>query len=167
MSKLYELTEAYNKVYNMIDDETDFQMIQDTLESIEGDISYKIESLVKLMKTIQADEDAIKAEEERLYKRRDALKNRREGIKTYIESNMSVMGLDKLKTALFTVSMQNNAPSVKIINELELNEWAKGRAFYWITKPPELSKKALLEDMKSGVNIPGAEIQQTKSLRVR
>ena len=167
LAKLYELTGQYKALQSMVDDESDPQAILDTLESIEGDITDKAEDMAKLMKTIESDEVAIKAEEERLYNRRKALENRRESIKAYLEQQLISVGIEKVKGVVFTVSIQNNAPSLRITNEQVLKDWAYGRKAYWTYKEPEISRKALLDDIKAGAEIPGAEIQQTKSLRVR
>ena len=43
--RLYELTEQWDTVFNMMEDgETDEQVIFDTLEAIEGEIEYKANS---------------------------------------------------------------------------------------------------------------------------
>ena len=161
MSKLYELTAAYNAVWQMVDDEADLQAIQDTLEGIEDEITTKVESLAKLMKSIEADETAMKAEEERLYKRRKAFENRWQSIKKYVEQQLTLAGIDKVKGTIFTVALQNNPLSVKVDESVTLPE------IYYIPQPAKLDKEALLEDLKAGKVIPGAELQQTKSLRIR
>ena len=112
--KLFELTEQYQKLLSMVDDECDIQAIQDTLEGIEGMIADKAESIAKLIKSIEADERAIKAEEDRLKARREAFKEKaqiHQGISTksaYIGRNRQAKG------TMFTVSIQNNPPSVQI-----------------------------------------------------
>jgi len=161
MPKLYELTGQYEKVLSMINDEADMVAINDTLESLEGEITEKAESIAKMMKSIEADETAIKAEEERLYNRRKALENRRLSIKEYLESQLISANIDKIKGAIFTISIQNNAPSVLI------GEDAKVPEQYYIPQEPKLDKKALLDDLKAGAVYEGIALQQTKSLRVR
>lgn len=161
MSKLYELTGQYNQLWDMVNDEADLEVLQDTMEGIEGEITDKAESIAKLMKSIEADEQGIKAEEERLYARRTALKNRRESIKDYLESQLIGAGIDKVKGTMFTVSIQNNPPSVNIIDENLINPK------YYNTPSPVLDKKAILTELKNGIEIAGCELQQTKSIRVR
>ena len=161
MSKLYELAGQYNQLWDMVNDETDLEVLQDTMEGIEGEITDKAESIAKLMKSIEADENGIKAEEERLYARRTALKNRRESIKAYLESQLIGAGIDKVKGTMFTVSIQNNPPSVNIQNDATVPDK------YYVPQPPKLDKKSLLDDLKSGAVYEGIELQQTKSLRVR
>jgi len=161
MSKLYELAGQYNKLWDMVNDETDLEVLQDTMEGIEGEITDKAESIAKLMKSIEADENGIKAEEERLYARRTALKNRRESIKDYLENQLIAAGIDKVKGTMFTVAMQNNPPSVNIQDDATV----PGK--YYIPQPPKLDKKALLDDLKAGSVYEGIGLQQTKSIRIR
>jgi len=161
MSKLYELTEQYNKLWNMVNDEADMEVLQDTMEGLEGEIADKAESIAKLMKSIEADEQGIKGEEERLYARRKALENRRASIKEYLQQQLIEAGIDKVKGTMFTVSIQNNPPSVSIA------ESAKLPKKYLISQEPKIDKKALLDDLKAGTKIKGCQIQQTKGVRIR
>ena len=159
--KLFELTEQYQKLLSMVDDECDIQAIQDTLEGIEGMIADKAESIAKLIKSIEADEQAIKAEEERLYARRKALENRRTSIKGYLESQLIAAGIDKVKGTAFTVSIQNNPPSVQIA------EGAKVPGKYLIPQEAKVDKRALLDDLKAGAVYEGIEMIQTRGVRIR
>lgn len=159
--KLFELTEQYQKLLSMVDDECDIQAIQDTLEGIEGMIADKAESIAKLIKSIEADEQAIKAEEDRLKARREALKNRRESIKEYLQNQLISAGIDKLKGTMFTVSIQNNPPSVQIA------EGAKVPEKYLIPQEAKVDKRTLLDDLKAGAVYEGIEMIQTKGVRIR
>jgi hypothetical protein len=159
--KLYELTGQFNALWNMVSDEADLQMIEDTLQSIEGDIEEKVDNIAKLIKSIEVDETAIKTEEERLYNRRKALENRRENIKVYLEQQLMQAGIDKVKGTVFTVSVQNNPPSLRIADEMMLPNG------YYVPQPPKVDRKRLLDDVKQGAVIEGVELQQTKSIRIR
>lgn len=109
MASLYELTEDYENILNMLyDGETDEQVILDTLESIEGDIEDKADNYAKIIKTLMADSEMIKQEEVRLYARRKALENRAGRLKTTLEENMKFIDKTKFKTALFSFNIQKN-----------------------------------------------------------
>ena len=62
--------------------------------------------MAKLVKGIDGDVIALKAEEERLAKRRKALENKQSNIKLFLENQLKTMGLDKVETPLFKVSIQ-------------------------------------------------------------
>lgn len=160
--KLYELTEQYNTVYNMaLDEDADMISVQDTLEGLEGEIEDKAENIAKLLRGIDADVVALKAEEDRLYKKRAALESKHKGIKLYLESQMMAIGKDKIKGTVFTLSIQNNVPS------LNISEDAKIPKMYYIKQDPQLDKRLLLSDVKEGKKIKGVELKQSKSLRIR
>lgn len=159
--KLFELTDQYQRLLSMVDDEADIEAIQDTLEGLEGMITDKAESIAKLIKSIEADEQAIKAEEERLYNRRKALENRRNSIKEYLESQLIVAGIDKVKGTMFTIAIQNNPPSVNIRDDATVPDK------YYVPQPPKLDKRALIEDLKAGAQYEGIELVQTKGVRIR
>ena len=159
--KLFELTEQYQKLLSMVDDECDMQAIQDTLEGIEGMIADKAESIAKLMKSIEADEQAIKAEEDRLKARREALTNRRLSIKEYLQNQLIEAKIDKLKGTMFTVSIQNNPPSVQIAEGVTVPDK------YLVPQEAKVDKRALLDDLRAGVVYEGIGMVQTKGVRIR
>jgi seryl-tRNA synthetase len=164
--KLYELTTQYSQVMDMLNNtDADMQAIKDTLEGLQGDIEDKAINIAKMIKSLDADIAAIKAEEERLSERRKVYENRRESIKEHLEQQLSAVGVEKVKTATMTVSMQNNAPSIKVISEDRFYETIP--KMYRIAQPYKVDKKAVLEAMKNGEMFVGAELQQTKSLRIR
>ena len=107
--RLYELTEQYDGVMNLLyDGETDEQTILDTLESIEGEIEDKADNYAKIIKTMTAEAEAIKSEEDRLHKRRMTLENRAKWLKDTLQANLEFIGKTKFKTELFSFSVSQN-----------------------------------------------------------
>ena len=158
--KLYELTENYLQLLEMAED-MDPELIRDTLESIEESIAEKAENTAKLIKSLEADVKAIKEEEKRLADRRKALEKKIENIKDYLQEQLELAGIDKVKRPTITVSIQNNPPSVRVVNE-ELIP-----SHFMIPQPPKLDKKGILEKLKNGEKVPGVELAQGRSLRIR
>lgn len=157
--KLYELTTNYVSLMEMAE-EMDATTLQDTLESIEEEIHDKAENIAKLIKNINADVDALKSEEKRLADRRKSLENKVTHLKEYLQNQLEVAGLDKVKRPTLTVSIQNNPPSVKVIDEKLLSD-------YMIPVEPKLDKKAILTALKEGMEVSGAELVQGRSVRIR
>jgi predicted nuclease with TOPRIM domain len=141
-------------------EEMDAITLQDTLESIEEEIHDKAENIAKLVKNINADVDALKSEEKRLADRRKSLENKVTHLKDYLQNQLEVAGLDKVKRPTLTVSIQNNPPSVKVIDEKLLSD-------YMIPVEPKLDKKAILTALKEGMEVSGAELVQGRSVRIR
>lgn len=161
--KLYELTELYQNIWELVgDDEVDVGTLETALKQVEDNIESKSESIAKLIKGIDGDIAALKEEEKRLSKRRKTLENKQNNIKSYLENQLKAMDIDKVKTPLFTISIQKNPPSVHILNEeLIPDKYKKTQTTISIVK------KDLLEDLKLGEIIDGAEIKQEKSLRIK
>lgn len=160
MANLYELTNNYKTVLDMAD-ELDEQTLIDTLESIKEPLEEKVDNTAKLVKSMENDVKAFKEEETRLKQRRQTIENNIKRIKERLQYDLESNDLDKIEGATFKVAIQNNPVSVKILDEKMI---PKG---YFIEQEPKLNKKELLEDMKRGEEIFGAELQQTRSIRIR
>lgn len=122
INDLYELSNDYLKVLDMMDDENqEEQVILDTLEAIEGEFDYKAESMAKIIKQFKAEAEAVKAEIDRLAARKKSFENKAEFFKSVLFQNMKSTGKQKIKTPLFTISVAKNggkAP-LKITGSIE------------------------------------------------
>lgn len=158
--KLYELTANYNQLLEMAE-ELDFETFRDTLESVQEAIEDKAENVAKLIKCLEVDAKAIKEEEQRLSDRRRTIENRITNVKEYLQNQMEVAGIDKVKRPTLTVSIQNNPPSVEIADESLIP------FDYMIPQPSKIDKKAILTALKDGLIIEGCSMKQGKGLRIK
>lgn len=162
MSKLYELTENYNNLLELLEDETIPQeIIEKSLSTVSEEIDVKAENIAKVIKSIEVDTKGLKEEEQRLAARRNSLENRLSNLKDYLYQSMKALDKQKIKGSLFTLGIQKNPPSVNISN---IDSIPKD---YFVAQEPLLDKKAILADLKTGKLVEGAEIKQTESLRIR
>lgn len=159
--KLYELTQNYLAVQDMIAEGADFESLQDTLESISEAIEQKAENVAKLIKSVEAEAEAIKVEEKRLSDKRKVLENRQKYLKDYVQQQLELAGIKKVKSPLFTISIQKNPTSCYIPDETVIPD------DYKIPQQPRVDKKAILELLKGGQVVEGAELKQSESLRIR
>ena len=155
---LYELSVAFQEVQNM---ELDSEVMQDTLDSIEDAIENKAENIAKLIRNLESDVAAYKEEEDRLKTKRQATENKVKWLKTYLEDNMKLTGKTKFKSGMFKFSIQKNPASVNILDERIIPEE------FLIPQLPKIDKTALKDVLKTGVEVPGAELKQTEGLRIR
>ena len=122
ISELYELSNDYLQVLDMMDDENqDEQVILDTLEGIEGEFDYKADSMAKIIKSFNAKAEAVKSEIERLSARKKSFENKAEFFKGVLFQNMKATGRQKIKTALFKISIDKNGGKepLKITGNIE------------------------------------------------
>ncbi|HGF7768033.1 TPA: siphovirus Gp157 family protein [Enterococcus faecium] len=159
MATLYQLSESYIKVLELAE-QLDEEILRDTLDSINEAIEYKAENLAKIVKEVEGKAELIDSEIKRLQERKTSLLNNAKSIKRYLQEEMEKTGKTKIKGELFNIGIQNNPVSVNVINE---NLIPKG---FFTPVPPKLDKKQLKEELKHG-DIPGAELVQTKGLRIR
>jgi hypothetical protein len=159
--KLYELTANYNQVLELIEEGADPEVMNDTLEAIEGEIESKVDNTAMVLKTVEANIKALKDEEKRLADRRKSLENQNKRLKEYLHDQLKSIGMKKVKGTIFSANIQNNPPSLNITDETKIPEE------YWVQPSPSVNKKELLEKIKNGEEIEGAEIKQTESLRIR
>ena len=159
METLYQLTSDYNQVIALLgDDEYDKQALQDTLASIEGAIEVKAHNIVKLIKSMNT--DAIDAEIKRLTDRKKAINNRKDGLKQYLQTQMELLGKDKIKGELFTWTIKNNPPA------LEITDSSIIPAKYQVVSY-SVDNTAIKSDLKAGAEVPGARLTQGRSLTIR
>jgi len=162
MFKLYELTEMYQNISNLIEEDADNETLEKALDEITDNIQMKAENMAKLIKSIEGNINALKDEEKRLQAKRKALENKVVNIKEYLENQLKAMGLKKVQGNLFTVSIQKNPQSVNILNEDLIPE-----KFKEVVTTTKIDRRELLLALKEGQEIEGVEIKQTESLRIR
>ncbi|HFI0113171.1 TPA: siphovirus Gp157 family protein [Streptococcus suis] len=155
---LYGLTGQYLEVYQQdVEEGTKI----DTLEAMDWNDNFinKIEGYVKVIKNLGADKAAIDEEIKRLQKRKKSLTTKEEYLKDTVQYAMEVTGNERVKTALFSITVAKNQPSVVVDEELLPKK-------YFIQKlTPD--KTTIKELLKAGKKVKGAELQESRSLRIR
>jgi len=162
MAKLYEISDRYKNIQELLDNpdlpEVD---ILNALNKIDEEFDTKAENIAKLISSLNADIDGMTKEIKRLQNRKSVMEHRADDLKSYIYEHMKAIKKKKIKGALFTLSIQKNSPSVNVLDEGAIP------AQYKIPQPSKLDKKAILADLKQGVEVNGVEIKQGTSLRIR
>ncbi len=165
MASLYELTGDAIRLRDLLTEgEIDEEIIRDAIVNNNEEIALKLENYAKFIKNTESDIAGLKAEELRLKDKRKALENTIERMKKAMQDALILSGNNKVKSPLFTFSIQKNPPSVVMDEQYIENIPEK----YIIHPEPTIDRKALLDDLKSGVDLDGiAHIEQTESMRIR
>lgn len=156
--ELYKLADQFLQVTEMI--ENGVEGLEDTLELLDLSFEEKVENCVKAYRNLIAERDMCKAEAHRLTERARALDKQSETLKQYAETMMRRVGKEEVKSTLFKIKLQMNPPSVNITNDDLIP------ADYYVRPVPTISKTLVMNALKSGIEVPGAEIKQEKSLRI-
>ena len=166
MSSLYQITENYDVVLNMLyDEEIDEQTILDTLESIEGEFEDKADGYAKLYKSLKYDAKIIEEEIDRLRARLNTFENRAKSLKDTLEANMKQIGKTKFKTTLFSFNIQKNGGLQPLrLDVLDVKELPKAYRIPQDPLPNNEKIRALLETKQ----VPWAHLEpRSESLRIR
>lgn len=159
MPKLYDLTGKYLDLVELAED-TDPTAFHDTLDAINDAIEVKADGYAKVDKELAKDEVALKEEAQRLSARATSINNKRRVLKQNLQDSMEVTGKKKIKTDKFTIYIQNNPASVKIEDPSSIPAYLNKVKY----EPDKAQIKQLLKD---GKDVPGAELNVGKSLRIR
>ena len=137
------------------DPEIDERTLADTLEGA----SNLREAIASVIRSALDDETLIKALENRvetMKARLARLEAKAEKKREIALAAMEEADIEKILEPDFTVSIRAGAPGVVITNQAVIPEW------FWIAQPAKLDKRFLLETLKAGEAVLGAELANSK-----
>jgi hypothetical protein len=161
MTQLYVLT---GRLKSLNDENVDDENLLDVIRTMEGEVREKSINVAMYIRNLEATADAIKDAEGHMEARRKVMENRIASIKKYLLENMQHCGISKIECPEFVISLRSN-PQKVVIDDQKLIPVE----YMWQpeTPPPEPDKKKMLEDMKVGVIIDGAHVEQSKRLEIK
>lgn len=151
---LYEITGEFLELL----DKAETEDVSEMIEKINASIEEKADAYAKVISQLTGDVQTIKKEEKRLSDKKATIEANIKRIKENLEKAMIMTEKTKFKTNLFSFSIQNNPPSIKITGDVP-------EEFTETNPKPNNSK--IKEAIKNGEWIDFAELIQTKSLRIR
>lgn len=160
MTNMYALTKAYEEVQALAEAGED---VTDTLLSLEGDIEVKAENTHKVIKMFSGYNLAIDEEIKRLTEIKKHNENTVERLKSGIENMMIALNRQELKTAMFSAKWVKNPPKVVIDDEKNVS----AKYLTYIPATTTVNKNAIKEDLKNGVELPWAHLEQGRRLDLK
>ena len=152
--RLYDLTEQYKDLLELAQDGGEGVDYTAMLEGLEGAIGDKLDGYCKIIRTLEAEAQALKEEAQRLSQRKASLENNVTRIKEALKGGMMRLGMDKHKSPLFTVSITKPRDRVEVTNIAAVpSEFIK-------QAEPTVDKKAVMDAIKGGGQVPGVNIVQ-------
>ena len=113
--RLYEITGELLALQELLENPLDDEdVLKDTLEAVQGEYEFKLESYCKVIKNLEADIVGIKAEVDRLSGKRKVLENNIDRLKKAMFESMTATNTPKVKGQLFTVAIQKNGGVIPI-----------------------------------------------------
>jgi hypothetical protein len=165
MTALYELAHSYRDAADKLADlDLPPEVIEDTLESLSGDLEVKATNTAMVIRNIEAMVAAIKEAEGAMAARRKALENRAARVKDYLLANMMVAGIQKVECPYFKLSVRENPPAVEVFQpELVPASFMRQPE----PPPPAIDKTAIKEALKAGQDVPGCKLTRGHRLDIK
>ena len=161
MLSLYELETQYKDLLDQYADGEDFEAWNELLDELTGAIDVKVTNIALVVKHLQAEESAISEEIKSLQTKKSARSAKIDRLKAYMLEGMQAAGIEKTTDVRAEVRIQKNPPSVAVYQDKDIPSQ------YWIAQEPKLDKKAILERLKAGEDVPGTELRQTLGVRIK
>jgi hypothetical protein len=191
---LFEIAREYRTdVAKLGDLDLDDQTIADTLEGMDGDLTVKSRSIAAFAADLDTTAAAMKDAEARMKARRQAVERRADRLRHYLMAGMQFAGIDRIDGPDFCVRIKTNPHAVEVFDEAQIPEGymrkslalevservqilpAETGGLDWliVSGPRDLFKftevpvkDAIKSAIKSGTEVPGCRLTQSKKLEI-
>lgn len=165
MTALYDIAREYREAADKLADlDLPPEAIEDTLESLSGDLEVKATNTAFVIRNLEASAAAIKEAEAQMAARRKAIESRAARVRDYLLANMMVAGIQKIECPFFRLAVRDNPPAVEVYEPgLVPSEYMRR------PEPPPATpdKTAIKEAMKAGIEVPGCKLTVSKRLEIK
>lgn len=160
---LYQLADDYLAAFDQLT-EMDMppEVVNDTLESMRGDIQVKATNVAMFVRNLESQADAIKDAEKQMAARRKAIEHRATQIREYLLFNMQRTEINEISCPYFAIKRKLNPPKV-ILHGAVPKQFLR----YPEPPPPEADKKAIAEYIKAGNSPDWAELKQDERIEIK
>lgn len=167
--KLYEISENYRAFMAAVDaGEIPEDAIGDTLDGIEGAFDDKADSIACLIKELRLEAAGIKTEADNLTARARRAQAKADRLQGYLLYHMQAMGKTKISTARNVLSLRKGTPACKIEDEALALSWLEMHHMEdCIKREVFIRKRELMERLKDGEDVPGAQIVQDMTITIK
>ena len=163
MANIYEIDAA---LMALVDPETGEISDWEAFEQLQMAREAKIENVACWYKNLIAEANAIKAEEDKLKERRQSVERQAENKLQYLRDHLAGQNF---KSARCAVTFRKTPAAVQMDDPECVIHWAETNGHFDCLKytAPEISKKGIADLLKSGIEVPGAQLVQGVSMGVR
>jgi hypothetical protein len=164
---LYELREEYKAVLAMMEDpDADMELIQDTLEGLDGDIEEKVEGYGTMLEQLESDIARLDAEAKRMQNRRIVIENRKDRLRENLLKAMLETDKKSIKTDHYTVTVKQTPYRLVVDDPFGVPEE------YYEPQPAKLDKtrlKAALQEQleQNGFIQPFAHLERSHTIQIK
>lgn len=164
MTALYLIANEYRAdLAKLADLDLDPQTLADTLESLGGELQAKAQNVALFVRSLEADAAAVKQWAKEATERAKAMEARAERVRDYLASNLDACGVEKLESPGVSISFRKSSAVVIDGQDLIPAEFMRAKP----APEPEPDKKAIADAIKAGHVVPGAHVEQRRSLQIK
>lgn len=165
---MYVLAQEYRQIVaDLMSVQDDAQTIEDTLSGEVYPLEVKAQGIGYAVKNLEATAAAIKDAEREMESRRKAIEKKAEALREYAKTCMEIAGVSKLECPHFALTIKKNPPSLEIFEQALIP-----MRFMKTPEPPPPpvaapDKKAIMEAIKAGEEVPGCLRAQNTRLEIK
>ena len=135
--------------------------IEAELDAVEGELVEKVNSCLTVAESLDGQADVLRARSKRLAEQAKSLNKSATRLRGYVLANLESADIAKLPTLDYPrCGVRNNPPKAVIIDEVAV----LGQYYRIVPETKNIDKKGLLEALKAGEVVEGAELEQSKRL---
>lgn len=162
MKSLFQITkEAQELVLGLIEGELTEQL-ENALVINQSELQEKAINYGYAIKSIEADVDTIDKEIDRLKALKTVRTNAIERMKSCVLEAMEIYGIEKVTSPTLNLSVRLNPESVDLVNEYQIPDCYKKEKV-----TVSIDKALIKEDLKSGLEVPGAVLKRGTRLEIK
>lgn len=165
--KLYEINEKYSMILEAIEvGDIPKECIKDTLDSVEGELTDKLDNIVSYIKQLRIEKEGIKEEIKKLQERVKQKENKIKTLEEYVLSSMKLTGKNKIETSKNIIKVAKSQPSVMITDEQKAIDYLK-EINGGLRIKTEINKTVIKDLIKQGIEIDFANLNISENLRIK
>jgi hypothetical protein len=162
MKSLFQIsTEARNLASALIEGELSSEM-ETALCINQNELQDKAINYGYVIKSIESDISVIDSEIERLKTLKTSRTNAIDRMKATVLEAMNIYGIEKVTSPTLNLSVRLNPESVDLVNEYQIPDCYK-KEKVTVT----IDKTMIKEDLKSGLEVPGAVLKRGQRLEIK
>lgn len=147
----------------LADLDLDEQTVADTLEAMAGDLEIKAQSVAHMVRAFEADAAAVSQWAKDAAARAKAIEARADRLRDYLSHCLDQAGIEKIDGPGIRISWRKSS-SVVIDDETQIP------LSLMVCPPapaPRPDKASIASEIKAGRDVPGAHVEQRRSLQVK
>lgn len=164
MGQLYDIAERYKNLEELAENEDlDKETINEILKAKDGidvELKIKCENIGRLIRNLTAKTEMLGKEEKFLATKKKRAEKNVKNLKLYLYDCLKLTNKQKIETDLFKFSIQKNQPALVVDDVFSVPD-------EYFHNEKVLDKDLLKQKLKEGLEVAGASLKQSESLRIR